>query len=66
MYLQIKSSIQLFLGRKFDKDGNLVEWWSHGTIEAFKERAKCFVDQYNNFHPPEFEGTSWNMSVRFG
>ncbi|KFM59993.1 Phosphate-regulating neutral endopeptidase, partial [Stegodyphus mimosarum] len=33
-------------GRKFDKVGNLTQWWPDDIIEKFKERAVCFVDQY--------------------
>ncbi|XP_018016467.1 endothelin-converting enzyme 1 [Hyalella azteca] len=40
-------------GRNYDKDGNLALWWSQESIQAFNERAQCFVDQYDAFHPPE-------------
>lgn len=40
-------------GRNFDKDGNLALWWSQESIDAFTDRAQCFIDQYDNFHPPE-------------
>lgn len=36
-------------GRKFDQTGAFSNWWSNATVEAFKERAQCFVDQYNKF-----------------
>ncbi|CAF0727802.1 unnamed protein product [Adineta steineri] len=39
-------------GRQFDKDGNLVLWWTHETIEKFIERKTCIVDQYSNFTVP--------------
>ena len=35
------------MGRKFDKTGNYLEWWSKETITNFKNRAQCFVDHYN-------------------
>ncbi|KAK4877932.1 hypothetical protein RN001_010438 [Aquatica leii] len=36
-------------GREYDKDGNLHQWWNNKTIEKFKERTKCVVNQYNKF-----------------
>ena len=40
-------------GRQFDKDGNLVDWWSADSVVNFKERAQCIVDQYGDFVMPE-------------
>ncbi|GFX96194.1 neprilysin-1, partial [Trichonephila clavipes] len=34
-------------GRKFDKVGNLTQWWSDEIVEKFKEQAACFVEQYS-------------------
>lgn len=50
-------------GRLFDKDGNLVEWWSNETITSYNEHALCFVDQYNGFFPPELVEAGINISV---
>ncbi|XP_042856655.1 neprilysin-1-like isoform X2 [Penaeus japonicus] len=50
-------------GRLFDKQGNLIQWWSDETIAAYDERAKCFVDQYNGFVPPELSEVGLNYSV---
>lgn len=36
-------------GRKYDKDGNLNQWWKNSTIESFTKRAQCFVNQYSNY-----------------
>jgi predicted metalloendopeptidase len=33
-------------GRRFDKDGNLREWWSPMAAQAFLERVTCVVRQY--------------------
>ena len=41
------------VGRQFDKDGNLRQWWSPDVIHAFKERAQCIVEQYGNYTVPE-------------
>ncbi|XP_018573332.1 endothelin-converting enzyme homolog isoform X1 [Anoplophora glabripennis] len=36
-------------GRQFDKYGNLNHWWKNKTIDKFKQRTKCVVDQYNKY-----------------
>uniref|UniRef100_A0A8C5BLJ0 Membrane metallo-endopeptidase-like 1 n=1 Tax=Gadus morhua TaxID=8049 RepID=A0A8C5BLJ0_GADMO len=37
-------------GRNFDKDGNMLNWWSNYSAEHFKEQSQCMVQQYGNFH----------------
>lgn len=39
-------------GRHYDQNGNYTDWWSNSTVDAFKERAECFVSQYANFSVP--------------
>ncbi len=36
-------------GRKFDKEGNLTDWWTPEDSKRFDERTKVLVDQYNKF-----------------
>ncbi len=36
-------------GRKFDRRGNLRDWWTPADSAAFEERAQCFVDEYSQF-----------------
>ncbi|RHY09958.1 hypothetical protein DYB36_005750 [Aphanomyces astaci] len=36
-------------GRNFDGDGKLNPWWSNATNTAFKSKAQCISDQYDNF-----------------
>ncbi|KAF2895308.1 hypothetical protein ILUMI_10863 [Ignelater luminosus] len=50
-------------GREFDKDGNLHQWWNNKTIEKFKERTKCVVDQYNKY---KVNGKSINGNQTLG
>lgn len=40
-------------GRQFDLNGNNRNWWQPSTDEQFKVRAKCIVDQYNEYVIPE-------------
>lgn len=37
-------------GRNFDKDGNMLNWWSNFSAEHFKEQSQCMVQQYGNFN----------------
>ncbi|KAI9284616.1 hypothetical protein BC943DRAFT_343385 [Umbelopsis sp. AD052] len=36
-------------GRQYDPEGKLRQWWTDETVEAFKVKAQCFIDQYSNF-----------------
>lgn len=38
-------------GRKYDKIGNLTNWWSVEDSKNFTERTKKMIDQYNQFNP---------------
>lgn len=37
-------------GRKYDKNGNLDQWWSNSSVTAFNEKTQCMIDQYNAYH----------------
>ena len=39
-------------GRKFDKDGNVMQWWNNSTDKAFRDRVQCIIDQYSKYKPP--------------
>lgn len=34
-------------GRQYDKDGNLVDWWTKADAEAFNQRAQRLVAQFD-------------------
>uniref|UniRef100_A0A8C9RZX5 Phosphate regulating endopeptidase homolog, X-linked n=1 Tax=Scleropages formosus TaxID=113540 RepID=A0A8C9RZX5_SCLFO len=36
-------------GRKYDKDGNLDQWWSNASISRFNEKTQCMVEQYSGY-----------------
>ncbi|XP_063218947.1 endothelin-converting enzyme homolog isoform X2 [Bacillus rossius redtenbacheri] len=36
-------------GREYDENGNLHKWWNNRTIEKFKERTDCMVNQYSKY-----------------
>ena len=36
-------------GRQYDKVGNLTDWWSKESADAYEKRRKAVVDQYNEY-----------------
>ena len=36
-------------GRKYDKDGNLNDWWTEEDVKRFKERTDVLVKQFDSF-----------------
>jgi len=40
------------VGRRFDGNGNLRDWWKNETKEAFLEKAQCIIDQYGSYIEP--------------
>ncbi|KAF9292536.1 hypothetical protein BGZ68_003442 [Mortierella alpina] len=49
-------------GHWFDEGGRLLNWWTNATVEAYAEKAKCFVNQYNNFTITTPDGRTYNVS----
>lgn len=43
----------MLIGRQFDKDGNMMQWWNNATIEAFRGRTQCIIDQYSKYKVDE-------------
>lgn len=43
------------MGRQFDKDGKLVNWWKPETKKKFDEKKQCIIDQYGNYFSKEAE-----------
>lgn len=42
-----------YLGRMFDKGGDLRQWWTNETIVEYVNRTNCFVKQYGSYYVPE-------------
>ena len=38
-------------GSQFDGDGRLADWWTPADREAFEERTKALIDQYDSLVP---------------
>lgn len=41
------------LGRQFDQNGNLEDWWDPETKLKFLNKTKCIIDQYSNYTVPK-------------
>ncbi|KAB0393662.1 hypothetical protein E2I00_019394 [Balaenoptera physalus] len=41
-------------GRNFNKDGDLIDWWTQQSANNFKDQSQCMVYQYGNF--------SWDLA----
>lgn len=50
MVVQRTRSVPPPPGRKYDKDGNLDQWWSNSSVTTFTEKTQCMIEQYNNYH----------------
>ena len=37
-------------GRRFDKDGNMVDWWTEEDSKRFEERSAKLVEQFNGYY----------------
>lgn len=40
------------MGRQYDFDGNLRDWWQSDTANHFIEKAQCIIEQYGNYTDP--------------
>jgi endothelin-converting enzyme len=51
-------------GRHYDQNGNYTDWWTEHTVENFKSRAECFVNQYSNFTVEGADGKPLHVNGR--
>ena len=51
-------------GRKYDKNGNLTEWWTEEDAKKFNKRAKVLVEQFNSY--PVLDSTMANGELTLG
>ena len=49
-------------GRKYDKYGNLKQWWNNDTIDRFEHQIECMVDQYSKY---EINGAYVSIQFRY-
>jgi len=51
-------------GSRFDKDGNLKNWWTDRDRKSFEARTKRLVEQYDRYEP--LEGVNVNGAFTLG
>ncbi|KAL0929548.1 peptidase family m13 protein [Colletotrichum truncatum] len=52
-------------GHNYAPNGSLVNWWDNSSTKGFRERTKCFVDQYQNFTLLAPNGTRVSVRGKF-
>jgi membrane metallo-endopeptidase-like protein 1 len=40
------------MGRQYDSEGNLYDWWDPNTKKNFLEKTSCMIEQYGNYTDP--------------
>jgi predicted metalloendopeptidase len=53
-------------GRKFDGDGNIINWWSNKSENSFLKKTKCFVEQYDKYEIDGKETLNENLADNGG
>ncbi len=53
-------------GSTCDGDGRLQDWWTEKDREAFEERTKALVEQYNQLEPEQTPGQHVNGELTIG
>ena len=53
-------------GSTCDGDGALRDWWSEKDREAFEDRTRALIDQYNELSPAEAPGHTVNGELTIG
>jgi putative endopeptidase len=53
-------------GSKFDGTGRLTDWWEPADREAFEERTRSLIDQYNKLVPDETPELHVNGALTIG
>ncbi|GJC83144.1 endothelin-converting enzyme 2 [Colletotrichum liriopes] len=52
-------------GHNYAANGSLVNWWDEKSLQAFNNRTKCFVDQYQKFSVTAPNGTQVPVGGNF-
>jgi putative endopeptidase len=53
-------------GSKYDGDGRLTDWWTPADKEAFDERTKALIEQYNALAPAQVPDHRVNGALTVG
>ncbi|WP_061964151.1 M13 family metallopeptidase [Demequina aurantiaca] len=50
-------------GSKFDGTGKLTDWWTEEDRDAFMQRARVLIEQFDGYTPKQLEGEDGDHSV---
>ena len=53
-------------GSKYDGDGRLIDWWTAEDREAFEQRTRSLIDQYNELAPAQVPDHTVNGALTIG
>ncbi|XP_043467632.1 endothelin-converting enzyme homolog [Leptopilina heterotoma] len=53
-------------GLEYDGNGNHILWWPSEMIHEYLKKAKCFVDQFNNYNVSGTQTLSENIADTAG
>ncbi|MBT2517014.1 peptidase M13 [Streptomyces sp. ISL-90] len=53
-------------GSKYDGDGRLTDWWTAADREAFEERTKALIEQFNALAPAQVPDHHVNGALTIG
>jgi len=53
-------------GRNYDKNGNLVPWWTDEDAKKFEAKAKAFGEQFAKYTYPQLDGAAINPALTMG
>jgi putative endopeptidase len=53
-------------GSRFDGTGRLTDWWEPSDREAFEQRTRSLIDQYNELVPGQTPGQHVNGALTIG
>ena len=62
--LQIYCTVN-YLGRQYNEQGSIEDWWTEESLQRYKLKTKCFKDTYGNYNTVENGNHEEASSIRF-
>ncbi|KAM0749064.1 zincin [Meredithblackwellia eburnea MCA 4105] len=53
------------MGRQYDKDGKLTDWWTKATVKRFESLKGCLLEQYGNYSVLDPKGNPVYINSHF-
>jgi predicted metalloendopeptidase len=51
-------------GRKYDRNGNMRQWWTNATVDEYVKRSACYIEQYSSYRLVEIDDWVRNLLIR--